>query len=158
MSRKYSAVAVGGTFDHFHRGHEALISKCFEVGRKVIIGITSDSFAAKLEKHADQPYDERIAALKSFLSSKFPKRRYEVQKLEDYFGPAVIEEDVQAMVVTEETAPRVGMANKERSKRGLKPLETIIIDFFTAQDGRPISSTRIRRGEIDKEGKVLKRI
>jgi len=158
LSRKYSVVAVGGTFDHFHRGHEALISRCFEVGRKVIIGITSDGFAAKLAKRADQPYDERIAALRSFLSAKFPKRRYEVHKLEDYFGPAVIEEDVQAIVVTKETALRVGMANKERSKRGLKPLETVIMDFVTAQDGKPISSTRIRRGEIDKEGKVLKRI
>lgn len=156
MSRKYNVVAVGGTFDHFHRGHETLISKCFEIGEKVIIGITSDSFAAKLAKRPEQPYDERIAALISFVSANFPKHRYGIHTLDDYFGPAVIEEDVQALVVTKETAPRVEMANKERSKRGLKPLETVVIDFVAAQDGRPISSTRIRTGEIDKEGKVLK--
>jgi phosphopantetheine adenylyltransferase len=145
LSRKYSVVAVGGTFDHFHRGHEVLISKCFEIGGRVA-------------KRKDQPYDERFLALKSFISAKFPKRRSEIHKLEDYFGPAVIEEDVQAIVVTKETAARVTIANKERIKRGLNPLEAVIIDFVTSQDGKPISSTRIRRGEIDKEGKVLKRI
>ena len=156
MGRKYNIVAVGGTFDHFHRGHETLISTCFEIGEKVIIGITSDGFATKLAKRTEQPFDERIAALKNFVGPKFPKHRYEIHNLEDYFGPAVIEEDVQALVVTKETAPRVEMANKERSKRGLKPLETVLINFVAAEDGRPISSTRIRTGEIDKEGKVLK--
>ncbi|MBM3897972.1 MAG: phosphopantetheine adenylyltransferase [Thaumarchaeota archaeon] len=158
MSRRYSTVAVGGTFDHFHKGHEVLISNCFEIGERVVIGITSDSFAAKLSKRTDQPYDERILALESFISVRFPKRKFEIHKLEDYFGPAVIEEDVQAIVVTKETAERAKIANKERIKRGLKPLEAVIIDFVVAQDGKPISSTRIIRGEISREGKVLKRI
>jgi pantetheine-phosphate adenylyltransferase len=158
LSRKYDAVAVGGTFDHFHKGHEALISKCFEIGERVVIGITSDSFAAKLSKRTDQPYDERVRAMKSFIGAKFPKRRFEIHKLDDYFGPAVIDENVQAIVVTKETAGRIKIANKERIKTRLKPLETVVIDFVTDQDGRPISSTRIRSGEIDKEGKVLKRI
>ena len=158
MSRKYGVVAVGGTFDHFHRGHKTLLSRCFEIGERVIIGITSDRFAATLSKRTQWPYDKRIGALKDFLSAKFAQHRYEIHALEDYFGPAVVEEDVQAIVVTKETAPRVEIANSERLKRGLKPLDTVVIDLVAAQDGRPISSTRIRKGEIDKEGKVLKRI
>lgn len=154
--RKYAVIAVGGTFDHFHKGHVSLISKAFEVGDKVIIGITSQNFAAKLSKKLDEPYAKRLASLKKFIEDNFPSRRYEIHKLDDYFGPAVIEEDVQAIVVTKETLARVDIANKERAKRELKPLETVLIDFVPAQDGKPISSTRIRAGEIDREGKVLK--
>ncbi|MGZ7117467.1 MAG: adenylyltransferase/cytidyltransferase family protein, partial [Methanobacterium sp.] len=29
---KFKNVAVGGTFDHFHKGHEKLINKAFEIG------------------------------------------------------------------------------------------------------------------------------
>ncbi|RLI21218.1 phosphopantetheine adenylyltransferase, partial [Candidatus Bathyarchaeota archaeon] len=36
MTRKFKAVAVGGTFDEFHRGHRALLSKAFEVGERVL--------------------------------------------------------------------------------------------------------------------------
>ena len=47
MVNKFRVVATGGTFDEIHDGHLALISKAFEVGKKVIIGVTSDEFAAK---------------------------------------------------------------------------------------------------------------
>jgi len=34
----YKLVAMGGTFDSFHKGHKILIKKAFEVADKVIIG------------------------------------------------------------------------------------------------------------------------
>ncbi len=50
---KYHKVALGGTFDHFHIGHEALITKAFEIGECVVIGVTSDDFARrKFQKKA----------------------------------------------------------------------------------------------------------
>ena len=50
MKRKFNAVLVGGTFDEFHKGHKALIMKAFEVGNRVILGLSSDHLAKELRK------------------------------------------------------------------------------------------------------------
>lgn len=155
--RRFAVVAVGGTFDHFHKGHNVLITKCFEVGERVIIGVTSNAFAATLGKKIDQSYQKRVRTLQEFLRANFPNSYYEIHRLDDYFGPAVINGAVEAIIVTKETFPRVRFANRQREKRGLRSLETVLIDFVLAEDGKPISSTRIRKGETDSEGRVLRK-
>jgi len=154
---KYKTVATGGTFDHLHRGHMALLSRSFEVGEAVVIGVTSDAFARKEGKNPDQSYTERVRALEAFIRKAFPGRRYIIAKLDDYFGPGIASPDVQAIVVSRETAKRVGIANALRKKKGYPPLETDVVDFVLAEDSKPISSTRIRKGEIDTEGKPGRR-
>jgi len=150
-------VATGGTFDHIHRGHMALLSRSFEVGEAVTIGVTSDAFARKEGKNPDQSYSERVRALEAFIHKDFPGRRYIIAKLDDYFGPGIASPDVQAIVVSRETAKRVHIANALREEKGYPPLETVVVDFVLAQDSKPISSTRIRKGEIDAEGKSKRR-
>lgn len=48
---KYKKVVVGGTFDYLHKGHESLLTKAFEVGEKVWLGITSDDYIRKVKSH-----------------------------------------------------------------------------------------------------------
>ena len=153
----YKVVATGGTFDHIHRGHIALLSKSFEAGDTVVIGVTSDAFASKQGKSPDQRYVERVRALEELISSRFPGRRYVIAKLDDYFGPGIASPEVEAIVVTKETASRVPLANSLRAEKGYTPLKVVVVDYVLGEDSQPISSTRIRRGEIDTEGKVLKR-
>ncbi len=154
---RYKTVATGGTFDHIHRGHLALLTKSFEVGDAVVIGVTSDAFAGKEGKNPDQSYEERLAALESLIHEKFPGRRYIIAKLDDYFGPGIASPEVQAIVVTRETAARVPMANALRAAKGYPPLEVVFVEYVLAEDSKLISSTRIRDGEIDTEGRLLKR-
>ncbi|MFB0504751.1 MAG: adenylyltransferase/cytidyltransferase family protein, partial [Candidatus Bathyarchaeia archaeon] len=67
MEKKFKTVAVGGTFEEFHRGHRALILKAFEVGKSVLIGLSTDEFAEKLRKNHDiEPYEERLRELTVF--------------------------------------------------------------------------------------------
>ncbi len=153
---KYKLVATGGTFDHIHRGHEALLAKSFQVGDVVVIGVTSDMLTAREGKKPDQSYEERVSVLEEFLKSRFPGRKYIIAKLEDYFGPGIASPEVQAIVVTKETSARVPLANSLRTEKGFPPLEVVMVDYVLADDNKPISSTRIRNGEIDSNGKILR--
>ena len=150
----YRVVATGGTFDHIHRGHEVLLSKSFEAGAKVIIGVTSDAFAASQGKVPDQRFDSRVKNLEALLHARFPGREYTIAELDDYFGPGIASPDVEAIVVSKETERRVPMANALRAKKGYPPLEVVVVDYVLADDAKPISSTRIRSGEIDEQGRV----
>ena len=152
---RYKTVATGGTFDHIHKGHVALLSRSFEVGERVVIGVTSDAFALKEGKNPDQTYEERVRSLEALIKKKFPNRTYLITKLDDYFGPGIASPEVQAIVVSKETAARVSMANALREAKGYPPLEVVVVDYILAEDSKQISSTRIRRGEIDEEGRLL---
>ena len=135
----------------------ALLARSFEAGEEVVIGLTSDAFAQKEGKTPDQTYKERRAALEAFIRRKFPRRKYLIAKLDDYFGPGIASPDVQAIVVSRETAKRVSIANSLREAKGYPPLEVVTVDYVLADDSKPISSTRIRKGELDAEGRLVKR-
>jgi len=151
---KYKMVATGGTFDHLHMGHAALLARSFDIGDAVVIGVTSDAFARKEGKNPDQSYADRVRTLRAFIHNNFPGRKYVIAKLDDFFGPGIAAPDVRAIVVSKETAKRVSIANALREEKGYPPLDTVVVDFVLAEDAKPISSTRIRRGEIDAKGRL----
>lgn len=155
MIMKYKKVATGGTFDHIHAGHRRLLEKSFEVGNEVVIGLTSDNFVSKLGKKPDYKYERREAELRKFIKSSFPGRKFIIAKLDDYFGPGIANPEVEALVASPETSERLTLANKIRAEKGFPPLKLVTVEWIKADDGCPISSTRIRRGEIDQEGKLL---
>ncbi len=151
---RYRVVATGGTFDHVHAGHLALLDKSFEVGEAVVIGVTSDAFAARMGKNPDQPYVTRVEALKDLIESRYPGRQYTIAQLDDFFGPGIASPEVEAIVASRETAARVPLANGLRETNGFPPLDVVTVDYVLAEDSKPISSTRIRKGEIDAQGKL----
>lgn len=156
MEMGFKTVAVGGTFDYIHKGHRTLLEKAFQCGEKVMIGVTTDSFLSKMGKIVHNRYEERAKKLREYLLTKYPAERFEIYPLDDYFGPEIYSEEVEALVASAETARRVEIANKRRVELGLKPLELVVVDMVLAEDGGPISSSRIRRGVIDAEGRVMR--
>lgn len=151
-NKNYRKIAVGGTFDKFHEGHLKLLSKAFQLSELVLIGVTSDEFARF--KGQIEPCHERMSNLVWELE-KFTGN-YIVSRLDDACGPTIVEEDIEALVVSEETEPTAHMINDIRKKKGMKPLDIITINMVLADDGEPISSTRIRKGEIDVTGTILR--
>jgi cytidyltransferase-like protein len=153
--RKYSMVATGGTFGPLHAGHRRLLEKSFELGEVVVIGLTSDGFARREGKAPGRPYEKRKAELEAYIGKNFPGRRYTIAKLDDFFGPGIANREVEALVASPETGTRVSLANSLRARHGFPPLDLVVIDWVAAEDGKPISSTRIRKGEIDEEGRLV---
>ncbi len=149
-------MATGGTFDEIHIGHIALLSKAFQTGNRVIIGVSSDEFAARRGKKLNHNYDQRVENLKKMIKKEFGNVDYEISMLNGDFGPAVTTGDVGALVTSSETQVKGKLLNEMRVKNGLNPVEVIAVELVKAEDGSPISSTRIRAGEIDNKGRLLK--
>jgi len=146
---------MGGTFDIIHRGHLTLLSNAFEISNKVIIGLTSDEFAKKRGKTPSNDYEQRLENLTSSISKEFPNTIFQISKLDDDFGPAVFEQDVEALVVSDETNNQGSLLNKLRKSKKLPPVQIITVPMFLAKDGSRISTTRIKNFEIDPEGNLL---
>ena len=150
----FDLVAMGGTFDIIHSGHMALLNKAFSISTKVIIGVTSDQLAVKKGKNPENDYSKRISLLKSTIEENFPGSAYEISKLENEFGPAVLEESVKALIVSEETSDKGTLLNKLREEGSLPPVKIVVVPMVLAKDGKAISTTRIKNSEIDSHGNL----
>ena len=152
---KFDLVATGGTFDIIHKGHFELLAKSFSISSKVIIGLTSDDMVNNIGKKCKNNYAKRHDTLESFIKNNFPDSAYQISKLDNDFGPAVLEGNVQALVASEETSSKGKLLNSLRTEKNLSPVEIIVVPMVLAKDGSRISTTRIRNSEIDKEGNLL---
>jgi pantetheine-phosphate adenylyltransferase len=156
LNTRYSLVAMGGTFDVLHKGHRKLLRQAFTIGRNVMIGITSDEFARTLHKpHKLDSYAKRKRDVEHLLSRWGVLSRAKIVPLRDRYGPTVRESRIQAIVVSRRTLKTAYEINSKRRAKRLKPLIIDPIDLIMAEDKRPISSTRIRRGSIDREGRLV---
>ncbi len=156
MKRLYQTVALGGTFDVFHKGHEQLLSTAFKLSQRVIIGITSDNFVTTLGKsHPVEPYSKRVRSVRRYLSRHAWSQRGEIHPLNDPFGPAAERKNLDALIVTLDTLSSGRRLNQTRRKRGLSRVKIQTVPCAMSKDGKPISSTRIRRGQIGRTGVSL---
>ena len=142
---------IGGTFDRFHKGHLHLISKSLESCNELEVWITSDNLAMKKDPRV-QKWGDRLQGVKDSLDEE-SLSRVSFGKLEDSYGPAPTHEAARAIFSTEDTRKNCEEINELRINNGLEPLEIVTLDLQDAWDGMPISSSRIRNGVIDREGK-----
>ena len=150
--KKYTKVCLGGTFDRIHIGHERLLKIAFEVGEEVIIGLTSDTKAKRGRVNEKlSSFKNRYTNLENFLSKQFDIN-FSIVELNDDWGPGALDEDLDAIIVSEETEKVASELNKKRALKGLNPLDIVTVSLILDKKGEKISSTRIRNNEIDSEG------
>lgn len=149
-------VGLGGTFNLIHKGHELLFETAFTVGDSVEVGLTSDEFAKSIKSVPVAPYFQRKASLIKFLQ-RYGKP-FDVVMIADMKGTAATSETMDAIVVSPETRSQADEINELRRRNGLKLLKVFYIKDVTADDSHRISSTRILKGEIDKDGRLLRPI
>ncbi|MGA8664428.1 MAG: pantetheine-phosphate adenylyltransferase [Thermoplasmata archaeon] len=152
---RYARAVLGGTFDHLHVGHEALLATAFQLGRTVAIGLTTEAYLAAHAKPGRgriQSFRVRRSTLVRWLEREFPGRPFEIRPLEDRFGGSV-ERGVSVLVVSSDTADGGRAVNRERRRRNVPPVPVAVVPLVLADDLRPVSSRRIRSGEIDRTGR-----
>ena len=76
--------------------------------------------------------------------------------LNDPFGLTISGKELDALIVSKETQRTAEKINEKRQISKLPPLEIIAVKMVPAENNVPISTTRIRTGEIDRNGHLLK--
>ncbi|UPM45027.1 phosphopantetheine adenylyltransferase [Halocatena salina] len=153
-------VVVAGTFGPLHDGHRELFKTALEHGDEgVVVGISSNEFATETRQPDPRPipsYEQRKRQVKAMLNTVDEwNRSIEIRKFTDTYGFASRDPLLDAVVVSPETDDAVTELNRRRTERGFDPLESIVVPYEYADDGTPISSTRIVNGEIDEHGQLL---
>jgi pantetheine-phosphate adenylyltransferase len=150
-------VCVGGTFFPLHKGHKELLKKAFHVaGRNgsVFIGLTSAAMAKR--KGVLNSYQQRKQSVEQFLSEEHLLSQACIKRISTMFGPTLTQ-DFDVIIVSPETKSVAEEINIKRRQKGKKPLRIVVVPFILSEDKKPISSSRIRRREIDENGSVLKK-
>ena len=160
MARPFKRGLLGGTFDHFHKGHEKLILNALEKCDFLEIWITSDNIASK-KIGGVQSFEERNSFLNEWIKIKSEsgelmdagKDRILTKKLEDKVGPAEWRTDCDAIICTIETFPACEKINSTRINSDLHPLNIIKVEHLLTEDGTVLSSSLIRKGIYTRDGK-----
>lgn len=156
----FNLVVCGGTFDHFHKGHREFLKACVLYGKKVILGLTNDEYIKKSKIKIQKSklielYDIRKKSVEDFLKKENLDNRVKIVKINDLFGPTLLKDfRADAIIVSESSIKGAKAINDLRQKIGLSPFEIVIHPTVYAEDQKPISSSRIRAGEINREGRL----
>mmetsp|Transcript_31685 Transcript_31685/g.53496 ORF Transcript_31685/g.53496 Transcript_31685/m.53496 type:complete len:195 (-) Transcript_31685:122-706(-) len=146
----FEHVALGGTFDRLHAGHELLLSTGARACTHTLhVGIADGPLLSR-KKHADliEPFETRKAKVIQYVHSVNPSIQVNAMRLLDPAGTTLEDGALSALVVSEETLKGGQTINVARIARGLQPLRLILID--TVQDNRnssdegKLSSTDLR--------------
>jgi pantetheine-phosphate adenylyltransferase len=149
-------VVVAGTFGPLHDGHRRLFETALRHGDEgVVVGVTTDALARGSRERPVPPHDDRLADVREAIADLDEwDRDVEYRAIDDDVDFAGTDADLDALVLSPETAHELVDVNDRRRENGLAPLEGLVAPYVLAADGERISSTRIVRGEIDQHGRL----
>jgi len=134
---------VGGTFSLMHRGHRHLLRAAAEKSRALLVGVSSDEYASARKAHPLEPYELRALSVLLYLLTVDPDLEVEIHPLDDAFGPAYLDSELDCIFVSEETVPGAIAINILRRLLGLAPLRIYSVELVTDEKGRRLSSTAL---------------
>lgn len=153
--KKHDLIVCGGTFDLLHKGHKSFLSRALSLSNKLLLGITSNSYIESFKNADVEDFEIRKDAVINFLDSLGAVGRVEIVPINQAYEPLLTSEfSPGAIAVTYQTEKTAVEINEKRKELNLPPLEIIIIPMDLGEDGKEISSTRIRNGEINQSGRL----
>jgi len=147
---KFTHSIVAGTFDHLHSGHQQLLQTALKKSHQVSIGLTQSNLTRqKTLSQLIESQSKRNSTLKQVIKDH---TNYSIFPLKNPFKPADTSNQFDSIIASIETKKTINKINQLRLKTNLKPLKTHFIDLVKATDHLTLSSTRIRQGQVSRQG------
>lgn len=153
--RKFKHIILGGTFDHFHKGHIAFLDFALKQADRLSIGIAKENlYKGKVLWQSIESYRIREKSVQDYLAKKKSIDRAKLIPITTVYGTSLTDTSIEAIIATKQTISGAKKVNEARKMKNLRPLKIILAPFVRDETGEIISSERIRAGEIDRSGYV----
>lgn len=148
----YQLAGLGGTFDHFHAGHEQFLRFAALQAQQLLIGISrGELLQNKTCAQSIESFATRMHAVAQFCQHEGIDAHF--VPLDDVYGPTIEPSStIDCLVATAATQVGAAQINAERTQRELSPLPVLIAPFHLDTHKQPLSASKIRCGESDRRG------
>ncbi|RWS29212.1 bifunctional coenzyme A synthase-like protein [Leptotrombidium deliense] len=127
----FNNVCLGGTFDDLHNGHKVLLNEALlRCNNSFTVGVTDESMIKKKSLwELIAPVEQRINDLRDYLQDIDCSLKLTIVPISDPFGPAIEDENLDCLIVSEETVPGGKKINEIRQNKNMSSVHLFIVNL-----------------------------